>query len=233
MLRSMPHMYPVIALVGAFALVGCQPKYPSCKSDEECSEQGEYCVNGQCQECSTNAHCDTKYPGEKRTCNEGRCDAPAKACTSNTECGAGQTCTNGACKSGNASTTHNLSLPSECQADTSTGEVRLQNIPFAFNEYNITTEARHVLEQNLACLQKAAGRLRVILEGHADERGTQEYNLALGDKRAHTIRTYLKTMGISIEQLQTRSKGENEPLCNNDSEECFARNRRVVFIAGQ
>ncbi len=249
MLRLIDLKFPVIALMGAFALAACQPKYPTCTGDEQCSEHGEFCVNGQCQECSTNDNCETKYPGEKRTCNEGRCDAATKGCKTDTDCGEGQTCkanqcvasscnadadcfAGQSCKAGTCTETSQANaFPDECKADGSSGEIHLQNVPFAFNEYNLTPEARQVLEKNISCLQKA-GRLRVILEGHADERGTQEYNLALGDKRAHTVRNYLKTLGISLEQLQVRSKGENEPLCNDANDECFARNRRVSFISG-
>ena len=70
----------------------------------------------------------------------------------------------------------------------------------------------------------------IVVEGHCDERGTQEYNLALGEKRANTVKSYLKNLGIDTSRMNTRSKGENEPVCRRSSESCWADNRRVQFI---
>ena len=86
-----------------------------------------------------------------------------------------------------------------------------------------------LLDQAAKCM-KEAPQVKVVVEGHGDERGTQEYNLALGEKRANAVKGYLKNLGVDNNRLGTRSKGENEPLCNESNESCWATNRRVQFI---
>jgi peptidoglycan-associated lipoprotein len=71
----------------------------------------------------------------------------------------------------------------------------------------------------------------VTIEGHADARGTNEYNLALGQRRAAAIRDYLVGVGVTADRMVVVSKGEEEPLCREDTEACHARNRRGHFIA--
>jgi peptidoglycan-associated lipoprotein len=73
----------------------------------------------------------------------------------------------------------------------------------------------------------------VELEGHCDNRGTIEYNLALGAKRAKAVQDYLTTQGIAAERVKTISYGKELPLCHEDTEECWARNRRVHFVVGR
>ena len=77
---------------------------------------------------------------------------------------------------------------------------------------------------------KQAAEVSVVIEGHCDERGTEEYNLALGEKRAATILTYLKNLGVETARMLTRSLGENVPLCSEPTEECWAKNRRAEFV---
>ena len=73
----------------------------------------------------------------------------------------------------------------------------------------------------------------VQVDGHCDERGTEEYNLALGEKRAATVRSYLRNLGIDTSRMDMRSKGENEPVCREQSDDCWSQNRRVQFIQSQ
>jgi peptidoglycan-associated lipoprotein len=68
------------------------------------------------------------------------------------------------------------------------------------------------------------------VEGHADARGTAEYNLALGERRAQAVKDYLVGLGVAADRLQQVSKGKESPVCSEDSEECHARNRRGVFL---
>jgi peptidoglycan-associated lipoprotein len=107
--------------------------------------------------------------------------------------------------------------------------VALETVNFDFDKYDLTISARGALDQNAKCLEEAPG-VTIVIEGHCDERGTQEYNLALGEKRANTVRGYLRNLGIDVSRMQTRSKGENEPVCNGASEDCYAQNRRVQFL---
>jgi peptidoglycan-associated lipoprotein len=71
---------------------------------------------------------------------------------------------------------------------------------------------------------------RVSVEGHADSRGTNEYNLALGQRRSNAVRDYMVSLGIAADRLVVVSKGEESPLCTEETEPCWARNRRGSFI---
>ena len=105
----------------------------------------------------------------------------------------------------------------------------LKDISFAFDSYELGDEARAALRENANWL-KDNTKEKVELEGHCDERGTVEYNLALGAKRARAARDYLVTLGVSADRLTTISYGEELPLCRDASEQCYARNRRVHFV---
>ena len=108
----------------------------------------------------------------------------------------------------------------------------LQDVYFAFDSDELDQTARAVLEENLTWLgDNAATRLE--LEGHCDSRGTVEYNLALGARRARVVQEYLVGQGIGAERLGTISYGEELPVCRQETEECWARNRRVHFVTGK
>ena len=72
--------------------------------------------------------------------------------------------------------------------------------------------------------------VRATVEGHADSRGTNEYNLALGERRAAAARDYLVSLGIAGDRLLAVSKGEEEPVCSENNEACWQRNRRAAFV---
>jgi peptidoglycan-associated lipoprotein len=72
--------------------------------------------------------------------------------------------------------------------------------------------------------------VRVTIEGHADSRGTNEYNLALGERRANSVREYLGSLGIGAERMLPVSKGEETPVCTEDTDACWQRNRRGAFV---
>lgn len=105
----------------------------------------------------------------------------------------------------------------------------LKDVRFAFDSFELDDEARAVLRDNAEWL-KDNGREKVEVEGHCDERGTVEYNLALGAKRARAAKDYLATLGISSERLTTISYGEELPLCTEHNEDCWGRNRRAHFV---
>jgi peptidoglycan-associated lipoprotein len=105
----------------------------------------------------------------------------------------------------------------------------LDDIHFAFDSFDLDDEARVVLKRNADWLSQNRSA-RVEVEGHCDERGTVEYNLALGAKRAASARSYLVSLGISPERLSTISYGEELPLCHEPTEACWQRNRRVHFV---
>jgi len=108
----------------------------------------------------------------------------------------------------------------------------LKDVHFAFDSYELDRTARDVLAANAEWL-KDNPRARTEIEGHCDARGTVEYNLALGARRAKAVKDYLVTLGISAGRLSTISYGEELPLCREQSEECYARNRRVHFVPPQ
>ena len=105
----------------------------------------------------------------------------------------------------------------------------LNDVFFDFDRYDLRADAREVLKNNAGWL-KANASARVEIEGHADERGTNEYNLALGAKRAQSAKDYLVTLGISKERLSTISYGEELPVCKDNNEGCWQKNRRDRFV---
>lgn len=102
----------------------------------------------------------------------------------------------------------------------------LNVVYFDYDSFTLKPEARAVLERNAAHLQ-ANKRFKVQLEGHTDERGGREYNLALGQKRAETVRRALTLLGVSDAQVEAVSFGKEKPAVNGSDESAFAKNRRV------
>ena len=98
---------------------------------------------------------------------------------------------------------------------------------FDYDRYNLQTKARMVLEKQAAWLKKY-GNLTVIVGGHADERGTREYNLALGERRANAVKDYLVALGISADRIRTISFGKERPVAMGSNEAAWAQNRRSV-----
>ena len=110
----------------------------------------------------------------------------------------------------------------------------LQNVPadrvfFAFDSYSIDNEARRILDAQAQWLN-AYPTVRVTVEGHADERGTREYNLALGDRRANAARDYLQSRGVSASRMTTISWGKERPAVEGSSEYAWSQNRRAVTV---
>lgn len=105
----------------------------------------------------------------------------------------------------------------------------LQPVYFEFDSYALSEETRETLRNNAEWL-KAHPSLKVLIEGHCDERGTEEYNLALGEKRAKSVRDYLVQLGVSSENLSTISYGEEFPVDARHNEEAWAKNRRAEFV---
>src|SRR5262245_560571 len=106
----------------------------------------------------------------------------------------------------------------------------LRDVHFDFDSDDINEAARAELDENVAWLRDNP-KAKVELEGHCDNRGTIEYNLALGARRAKAVQDYLVTQGIAA-HLTTISYGKELPLCQEDTEECWARNRRVHSVVG-
>lgn len=104
-----------------------------------------------------------------------------------------------------------------------------QDIHFDFDKYDIREDAKPILKALADYLVKNNNH-KVLIEGHCDERGTNEYNLALGDKRARAAKDYLISLGVPSARIDTISYGEEKPLCTEHNEDCWAKNRRAHFI---
>lgn len=102
----------------------------------------------------------------------------------------------------------------------------LRDIPFDYDNAELRDDAKAALAQNAEVL-KRFDFLRVTVEGHCDERGTIEYNLALGDQRSRSTRDHLEGLGVPPDRLRTASYGKEAPLCEDSTEDCWARNRRA------
>ena len=100
---------------------------------------------------------------------------------------------------------------------------------FGFDEYDLTGDARVVLENQAALLVRNPP-ITVVIEGHADERGTREYNLALGERRATSVKNYLVALGVDARRIRTVSYGEERPAVIGSNESAWARNRRAVTV---
>lgn len=215
---------PALALLALAA--GCPPKYPKCDGDKDC-HAGEFCVNGQCQQCRSDGDC----AGGK--CNAGRCEkaAPAsRACSDDSQCPAGQSCIAGQCK--------------PCTSDAQCGEGGKCNagrcdragalpppppsscarepVYFDFNEYALTTEATAAIDRDADCIKKS--NRGATLTGRTDPRGTEEYNLALSDKRAQSVKDRLARLGVTG-NLKTVARGEMD--ATGKDEAGWAHDRRV------
>ena len=108
----------------------------------------------------------------------------------------------------------------------------LADVHFDYDRYDLAEQERSTLQQNSEWLKQNPAA-KVEIEGHCDDRGTVEYNLALGAKRAKAVKDYLVTLGIPSDRLSTISYGEELPLCHEENESCWQRNRRAHSVVLQ
>jgi peptidoglycan-associated lipoprotein len=211
---------------GVVALSGCpaKPKSGECKSSADCAAQegfGKVCVEGRCQECGTDADCREGF-----ACRQNKC-VPKPQCQADADCPKGQRCEGERCVAAREETEGKGkaeaagAVPPEC-ADTAAFTIR-----FGFDQATLTTDAQGSLQKLSDCLKKAPAK-RVVVTGHCDERGTTQYNIALGSRRAEAARKYLSDLGAAG-KIETVSFGEEKPLCTDATEDCWAKNRRAEF----
>jgi peptidoglycan-associated lipoprotein len=239
----------VLIAIALFAITqGCGPKYPKCSKDDHCSEKGEVCVDGTCQQCRDDANCPSGQAckggrceaktecatdsdcSDNRVCRSGKCQTE---CSSDGDCGAGMKCSSSRCVdkmacSGPADCTGGMECRGgRCQQaqNVSRDMCTMPTVHFEFNESNLSAEGRQALSEIADCIKQKGGT--VTIEGHADERGTEEYNLALGDRRARAVERYLATLGVPPNKLRTLTKGEVEPADPGHTEDAWSRNRRA------
>jgi peptidoglycan-associated lipoprotein len=231
-----------LSLAGAAVLTACPPRVKpgECKTSDDCAKQdgvGRVCVEGRCQECGTDADCKDGF-----TCRDNRC-VPRPQCTTDDQCPPGQSCQGERCVAREAGTCGSDRdcgpdercqdgrcapredragrVPAECQ-DTSAFTIQ-----FGFDQATLTGGSQEKLQRLSECLKQAPAR-RVLVSGHADERGTTQYNIALGNRRAEAARKYLDDLGGG-DGMETVSYGEEKPVCTEASEACWSQNRRVEF----
>ncbi len=195
----------------------CGPKYPNCEADGDCKE-AEFCVNGLCQQCRSDSDC-----AAGQSCNAGRCETVEGYCESNSDCPDGEECLNNMCT---VAVSQNETLPPpEEGGDTG---CELQTVFFGYDSDNLEASARSTLQANARCL-KDRGLAQFRVTGHADPRGTEEYNMALGDRRAAAVAKYLQTLGLQKKSILTSSAGEE--MASGTDESSWARDRKVDFSA--
>ena len=133
--------------------------------------------------------------------------------------------------------TSTSSMSGQMQGDTYTGTDTIKELAkgvpdrvfFATNETVLTTASRETLRKQATWLRKNSD-INVVLEGHADERGTREYNLALGERRANSAKDYLMTYGISSDRISVLSYGKERPVDSGSSPLAWSKNRRSVTV---
>jgi peptidoglycan-associated lipoprotein len=218
----------------ALFAAGCTPDYPNCKNDAHCKEH-EYCVNQKCQQCRDAKDCKT---GEM--CNAGRCEKQKIACTDDSQCPGDQSCIDGSCKAcasddqcgagGKCNKGRCQRAPANITAtepdENKPGPCKLEPVYFDFNESVLSTEATAAIDRNGECIKKA-GTQSVTLVGRSDPRGTEEYNLALSDHRASSVKDRLTRVGIAASRLSTVPKGELDAVGKDEAG--WAKDRRVDF----
>jgi peptidoglycan-associated lipoprotein len=108
-------------------------------------------------------------------------------------------------------------------------ETNVKDVYFDYDKYEIRPDAEAVLQANARALGERSG-IRFTIEGHCDERGSEKYNLALGDRRANAVREYMLKLGVSPERIDTVSYGKERPTCTEHTEECWQQNRKGHFL---
>lgn len=203
--------YGVFAVgMSAFG-AACGPTYPNCDNDEQCHE-GEFCVNGRCQDCRDDSQCPTG-----QMCEQNDCVPIPGWCNSDADCPPDQMCQNNACVARPvvAEQPDVTPVPQVCQ---------LQPVYFQFDESALDDAARAALTANQSCMQERS-IASVQVTGMCDPRGTEEYNMALGDRRARATRDHLQRLGVGRGAMQTRSVGEE--MATGADEYGWSRDRRA------
>jgi peptidoglycan-associated lipoprotein len=166
----------------------------------------------------------TTEASNSQTSGEGRADK-----TQESSLASGSTVTQQKSDQSPATSSSSLEQLKEGKSSKTAASSPLKDVLFEFDRHDLTPAARDTLQSNAEWLKKNAST-RIEVEGHCDERGTSEYNLALAAKRAQAVRDYLVTLGITPDRISTISYGEEIPACIESSENCWRQNRRVRFV---
>jgi outer membrane protein OmpA-like peptidoglycan-associated protein len=236
------------ALLFAFSLGGCpnkKPKTPLCDGDEDCQD-GMVCINKECKPCTEDSQCDGG------ACVAGKCEDKGE-CSTDTDCPDGKVCKSGACMScandgecgpGGKCSAGACERPTKCTKDEECADdedcidgfcknpgaptggsasCNLTTVYFAFDDSSIQATERDHLDANAACIEKNPER-SVYLMGHTDSSGTDEYNIALSERRAQSVADYMSRLGTDPAKISVVPKGETELTGMGDD-----KDRRVEF----
>jgi peptidoglycan-associated lipoprotein len=231
-------LFLAVTALGVAALSGCpsKPKPGECKTNKDCIEQeglgqvGKVCIEGFCKECGADTDCKEGF-----VCRGNAC-VPKPQCAQDSDCPQGQRCEKEKCVApkedaeaearrraaeAEAAERARGAVPPEC-ADASAFTIR-----FGFDQSALVSESQATLQKLADCVKRAPAK-RILVAGNCDERGTTQYNIALGARRAEAARKYLSDLGVTA-KLDTVSYGKEKPLCTEATEDCWARNRRDEF----
>lgn len=238
------------SILAAVVVAGCTPDYPNCETDKNCSSKNEFCVAGKCQQCRSSSDCKEGF-----ACNGGRCDKIAGYCQNRSQCPAGQECLANRCApcgsdkdcapgskcwKGVCDTQKHCAKEDDCAqnedcvkgvcvaekpAPPAPVKCTLGSVYFDFNESALTTEATAILSRNADCLKQVTRPATVV--GHADPRGTAEYNIALSERRAQSVREHMGRLGIDAARMAVLPRGALDATGTN--EPTWAQDRRADF----
>ena len=228
----------LFGVVAAIILAGCpdkKPKYPACGKDADCKE-GQLCINKKCVQCGKDSDCPAGETCQDNACvakaeciSDDQCEASqvckdgaCRACESNTECGPG-----GKCEAGECQRAKPCKVDEDCADDEDCidgrcqqpwkGDIgdkaacKLETVLFLYDQSTVTEAARGQLDTFAGCFRKLSGDPGLYVIGHADESGTEEYNIALSERRSRAVADYLARLGVDPARLRIVPKGESEP----------------------
>lgn len=217
-------------------------KCAECRVDSQCpGADTDVCVMCNAGACGRKADCcSTKLDcGTGKKCESNKCVAE---CAADSECSAGAKCVSGACvaegSSGGGSDGAGCTADKDCGAGLACkegkcvgadGQCALAPVYFDFNEYALSPTAQSGLSANAKCM-KERKMTTIIVEGHCDERGTDAYNMELGNRRAKVVKEFVQQLAPKA-KVKTLSFGKAKKVCQDDTEECHGRNRRAEMVA--
>jgi peptidoglycan-associated lipoprotein len=225
---------------------GDSSKTPACKADKDCKNH-QVCATGKCVECTSDPQCPRGKQCSANACvlapeckNDSQCPlgqvcqaGKCKTCAADNECGPGGRCEAGACKQAKQCTKDDQCADDEdcvggfCRkaGSVTAGDATctLSTVYFAFDDSTVAASERDRLAANVACIEKTKGK-NVYLIGHTDTSGTEEYNIALSERRAQAVADFMARLGSDPARMQVVPKGETEPTGLGDD-----KDRRVEF----
>lgn len=238
--RSLHGLVSCVLLGVWVGAIGCtsEPEYPNCENDRHCQRNGrrEFCIQRRCQQCRAAEDC-----ASDQTCLRNRCVPGVNACDGDNDCLVNQVCDNHRCvPRPECDSVRPCGDGRRCEAGRCIAEVAPDTDPddnrgsqcsfdpplFDFDDVTLSEAARASLQRAAECIQRERNT-RYVLIGRADPRGTAEYNLALGERRARVVQRYMISLGVLPDRLAVSSEGSE--FATGTDEAGWRRDRRVDF----